>query len=62
MLELIKNAKLTQTQLAEKLNVSPRLVSYWCAKERKPNIFLLEKIASVLGVTMDEVIVCFKKQ
>ncbi len=60
MLELLKKAKLTQTQLAKKLNISPRLVSYWCKKERKPNILILPNLSNILGVSVDEIIACFK--
>lgn len=61
MRELLKSKGITQMQFAEKIGVSQRLVSYWCNKERKPDIFTVLQIAEILGVTVDEVISCFKK-
>lgn len=62
MLELLKKAKMTQTQLANKLKVSQRLVSYWCKKERKPNILILPNLSRILGVSVEEIIDCFSEE
>lgn len=59
MLELIKNAGLSRTELSKRLGVSLRLVSYWCSKERKPDILMTAKIAKALNVEIAEVVACF---
>ena len=62
MEELMKKANLTQVELAKRLGVSSRLVSYWCKKERKPNILILPNLSNILGVSVDEIIACFKNK
>ena len=43
----------TRKQLAEKLGVSIRLVSYWENNQRECDFNMLIKIADVLDVTID---------
>ncbi len=50
---LRKRHKMTQSALAEALNVSDKAVSKWETGLGFPEITLLPKIASVLGVTVD---------
>lgn len=45
---------LTQGQLAQKINVTPKAVSKWETAKGFPDISLLEPLASALGVTIME--------
>lgn len=51
-----KAASLTQKELAELLEVSTSAVGMWEAGERKPDIIMLKKIATLLGCTTDELL------
>ena len=51
--ELRLYAKLSRVQLAEKLNVSVRLVSYWENGERECDFNMLIKIADLFSVSID---------
>ncbi|MBR2045916.1 MAG: helix-turn-helix transcriptional regulator [Agathobacter sp.] len=51
---LRKIKKVTQMQLAEYLSVNPQTVSRWEAEGGTPDVFLLPKIASFFGVSLDE--------
>ena len=48
--------KLSQRQLAKKLNVSPKTISNWENERNLPDIELIIKISKVLDVTLDELI------
>lgn len=48
--EALKLAKLSRTQLAERLGVHPMSVQHWCHK-RVPRADTVNEIASALGVT-----------
>ena len=54
--ELRKRKKLTQEQLAEKLNVSGRTVSRWETGSNMPDIGMLVEIADFYGVSITEII------
>lgn len=43
----------TRAQLAEKLNVSVRLISYWEAGQRECDFDMLIKIADLFAVSVD---------
>ena len=45
-----------QIQLAEKLNISQKVLATYEAGTRKPSIELLPKFAQVLGTTVDELL------
>ncbi len=60
--ELRKENDLTQTALAEKLNISNRTVSKWENGDGYPDITILPQIAEILGVTVDELLLGEKKQ
>ena len=47
---------LTQAQLAERLNVQQSMISMIENEERNPSVDVLLKLASALGVTVDELI------
>lgn len=51
--ELRREAGLTRKQLAEKLNVSPRLVSYWETGGRECPFDTLIAIADLLDTSVD---------
>ena len=53
---LRENRKLTQLQLAGKLNVSDKTVSRWETGKGYPDITLLEPLASALGVSVTELL------
>lgn len=51
-----KKLKLTQSELAEKLNYSDKAVSKWERAECVPDIFVLKKMADLFGLTLDELV------
>lgn len=54
--ELREKRGLTQSELAEKLNVSDKTISKWETGKGYPDITLLEPIAAVLGVSVPELL------
>ncbi|HIZ24208.1 MAG TPA: InlB B-repeat-containing protein [Candidatus Gallimonas intestinigallinarum] len=52
--ELVKAANITQTQLADKLNLHPQTVSKWERGLSEPDISQLGEIAAALGITMEK--------
>ena len=56
---LLKEAKVTQEELAEELGVHQTLVSLWCCGKGKPSIIQTVAIAKFLGVSVEEIIKCF---
>ena len=50
---LRQNHKMTQIELAEKLNYSDKAVSKWERGESVPDISVLKQIADLFGVTVD---------
>ena len=53
---LRKQNKLTQLELAEKLNYSDKSVSKWEHAETLPDIEILKKLADLYGVTLDYIV------
>lgn len=53
---LRKKEKLTQEQLAEKLNVSRQAVTKWESGQALPDISNLKDISILFGITMDELV------
>ena len=51
--ELRQENNLSRTQIAEKLNVSVRLISYWENGERECDFDMLIKIADLFSVSVD---------
>lgn len=49
-------AGMTQTQLAEKVNVQQRDISKWENGHREPGVLIVKKMAQALGCSMDELI------
>ena len=54
--DLRKGKRLTQSELAEKLNISNKAVSRWETGEGYPEITILPTLAKELGVTIDELL------
>ena len=53
LLELRKNKKLTQLEVAEKFNYSDKSISKWEAGDSMPSIEILNELAKFYGVTLD---------
>lgn len=51
-----KASNLSQEELAEKINVTRQSISLWETGKTQPSIDILVKLASVLGVTTDELL------
>ncbi|MCI2069408.1 MAG: helix-turn-helix domain-containing protein [Bacilli bacterium] len=51
-----KEAKLTQTQAAEKINYSDKAISKWERGESLPDVYVLKQIADVYGVELDDML------
>ena len=53
---LRESEKLKQSELAQKLGVTQRKVSYWETGKIEPNLEDLWKLADLFGVSVDELI------
>ena len=53
LLNLRKQHKLTQMELAEKFNYSDKSISKWEAGDSMPSIEILNELAKFYGVTLD---------
>jgi len=51
-----KSAGLTQLQLAEKLNYSDKAVSKWERGESLPDLYMLQTIAEMFGITLNDLV------
>lgn len=51
-----KQAKLTQAELAQKLNYSDKAVSKWERGESLPDVIVIKQIADLYGITVDALI------
>ena len=51
-----KKAKLTQAELAQKLNYSDKAVSKWERGDALPDIIVLNDIAKIFNVTLDSLV------
>lgn len=51
-----KALKITQAELAEKLNYSDKAVSKWERAESVPDVYVLHQIALIFGITVDTLI------
>ena len=56
----IKN-NITQEELAEKLNISPRQVQRIEAKQSKPSIKTLKEIIKILNISDDDIVKLIKE-
>lgn len=55
--EYRKQARLTQQQLAEKINYSDKAVSKWERGEGVPDVLVLKKLADLYGITVNDFLV-----
>lgn len=53
IIQLRKQNKLTQAELAERLNYSDKAISKWERGESIPDVEVLKKVAEMFGVTVD---------
>ena len=53
IIQLRKKNKLTQAELAERLNYSDKAISKWERGESVPDVEILKKVAEMFGVTVD---------
>lgn len=51
-----KKNKLTQLQLAEKLNYSDKAISKWERGESLPDFYILNNIAEIYGITLNDLV------
>lgn len=56
ILKLRKEKKMTQQDLADKLNVTDRAVSHWENGRSIPDVSLYKKICEILGISVEELI------
>ncbi len=56
LMNLRKANKLTQLELAEKLNYSDKAISKWERGESFPDIIILKQLADMYGVTVDYIL------
>ena len=55
--QIRKDAKLTQEQMAAKLNVSRQAVSNWENNKNLPNLEMIITISRVFGLSLDQLMV-----
>ena len=55
--QIRKDAKLTQEQMAAKLNVSRQAVSNWENNKNLPDLEMIITISRVFGLSLDQVMV-----
>ena len=51
-----ENSRLTQQQLADKLSVTQRKISYWESGKIEPDLESLWRLADFFDVTIDELV------
>lgn len=51
---------ITGKTLANELNVSTTTVSRWAQNSSQPDLYTLDKIASILNVSVKDLLVCYK--
>ena len=56
ILELRKNAKMSQEKLAEKLNVTRQTISNWELGQTLPDIEQTKEISKIFNITLDELV------
>lgn len=54
ILNYLAETNTTKKQLAEKLNVSPALITYWINEERSPSLKTLNKLEATIGTLEGE--------
>ena len=59
--ELIKNKKMTQQEVADRLGVHQTLVSQWCCGKSKPSLIEALELSKLLEVTLEKIAECVKQ-
>ena len=54
--QLRKEKKLTQSELAELLQVTDKAISRWEVGDGYPDVSILPRLSTILGVTVDEIL------
>ena len=52
LIDAMKNAGVTQVQLADKLNISKGTVNNWTRGNNSPDVDMVPKICTVLGISI----------
>lgn len=58
---LIKEKGKTQSEVAIHLGVHQTLISQWCHGKTRPSIFEVSKLATFLGVSIEEIVNCLQE-
>ena len=56
LINLRKTNKMTQLELAEKLNYSDKAISKWERGESIPDVFIIKQLADMYGVSVDYIL------
>ena len=59
--EMRKANKMTQRELAEKLNVSDKVISKWETGKSLPDVETMPRISKVLGISISEIYECVEE-
>ena len=59
--KILKEANVTQAELAKVLGVHQTLISQWCNGQSKPGVDRIEQISVALGQPIDVVVKCFSR-
>ena len=54
--EVLKEKKMSQVELARKINKSKITINYWCSNKNFPSLVTLSEIAQVLKVKVSDLI------
>ena len=60
-INLLKERKVTQKELAEELGVHQTLISQWCCGKTTPTIRQVSSLSEFLKIPVEDIIKCFKK-
>ena len=52
----IKDAGMSQKQVAEAIGVTPTRLNYWVKDKREPDVFYIKALANAIGVSGDELL------
>ena len=52
---IVKKVPCSQEKWAEQLNVSPRVISYYCSGERKPSLRILLRMMRIAGIRPEDI-------
>ncbi|MBP2661923.1 MAG: immR 1 [Firmicutes bacterium] len=56
------NRKMTQKQLAEKMNISDKAISKWECGSGNPDVSLILELSSVLSIDVQELLAGYEKR